>query len=141
MKRTASAKWQGDLAGGSGTMSTGSGTLSDAAFSFHTRFEKGEGTNPEELVAAAHAGCYSMAFSHTISEAGFKPDSVQTTCTITFDKTDAGPTVTASHLEMRAKIPGVSQEAFDKAAGEAKAGCPISRLLNTEITLDATLEA
>lgn len=140
MKRSASAQWKGDLKGGSGTMSTASNTLSNAAYSFHTRFEDGQGTNPEELVAAAHAGCFSMAFAHQLSQAGFKPDSVETTCTVTFDKVGDGFAVTESHLDMRAKAPGASQEEFDKAAEAAKSGCPISKLFNTKIILEATLE-
>lgn len=141
MKRNASAQWSGDLKGGSGTMSTGTKTLSNAAFSFGTRFEEAQGTNPEELVAAAHAGCFSMAFSHQLSQAGFVPERVETTCTVTFEKVGDGFSVTESHLVMRCKAPGTPQAEFDKAAEAAKGGCPISKLLNTNIVLEATLES
>jgi osmotically inducible protein OsmC len=140
MKRSASAQWSGDLKGGGGTMSTASKVLSNAAFSFGTRFEEAQGTNPEELVAAAHAGCFSMAFSHQLSQAGFVPESVQTTCTVTFEKVGDGFEVTESHLTMRCKAPGTPKEEFDKAADAAKGGCPISKLLKAKIFLEATLE-
>jgi osmotically inducible protein OsmC len=141
MKRSASAQWKGDLQTGTGTMSTASATLSNAAYSFHTRFEEGKGTNPEELVAAAHAGCFSMAFSAQLGQAGLKPDSVETACTVTLEKTDSGFAITESHLKMRARVPGASQEAFNTAAEAAKTGCPISKLYNTKIVLEATLES
>jgi len=141
MERKASAVWQGNLKGGKGTISTASGALSNTQYSFSTRFENGVGTNPEELIAAAHAGCFSMALSAQLGEAGLTADCIDTTATVTMEKTAAGFTVTASHLDLRAKIPGASQAAFDKAAGDAKAGCPISRLLNAKITMTATLEA
>ena len=140
MDRKASAVWQGNLKGGKGTISTASGVLSNTQYSFSTRFENGVGTNPEELIAAAHAGCFSMALSAQLGEAGLTPDSIATTATVTMERTDAGFTVTSSHLDVHAKIPGASKEAFDKAAGNAKAGCPISRLLNAKITMAATLE-
>ena len=141
MERKASAVWQGNLKGGKGTISTASGALSNTQYSFSTRFENGVGTNPEELIAAAHAGCFSMALSAQLGEAGLTADRIDTTATVTMEKTAAGFTVTASHLDLRAKIPGANQAAFDKAAGDAKAGCPISRLLNAKITMTATLEA
>ena len=141
MKRNASAVWQGGLKDGKGTISTESGVLKETQYSFSTRFENGIGTNPEELIAAAHAGCFSMAFSAELGKAGFTPESIRTTATITLDKTDAGFTVTESHLEMTARIPGVDQAKFMAIAGAAKAGCPISRLLKASITLDAKLEA
>jgi osmotically inducible protein OsmC len=141
MQRTASAKWQGDLKSGSGTLTTASGVLSNSAYSFQTRFEDGKGTNPEELLAAAHAGCFTMALSNQLGQAGFKADSLETKCTITLEKTDAGFAITQSHLELRAKVPGATQEAFDKATANAKAGCPVSKLYNTNITLDAKLES
>ena len=141
MKRSANAKWQGDLKTGTGAISTDSGVLSDANYSFHTRFEDGKGTNPEELLAAAHAGCFTMALSNQLGQAGFKAESLQTKCTITVERLEGGFTVTESHLELKARVPGASQEAFDKATQEAKAGCPVSKLYNTKITLDATLEA
>ena len=140
MKRTASAAWRGDLKTGKGTISTQSGVLSDTQYSFSTRFENGIGTNPEELIAAAHAGCFTMALSAQLGNANLVAESIRTTATVTLEKTDAGFTVTSSHLEVRAKIPGADQAAFDTAAGNAKSGCPISRLLNTAISMDAKLE-
>jgi lipoyl-dependent peroxiredoxin len=141
MKRTAEAKWQGDLKTGTGQISTASGTLASTPYSFHSRFEQGKGTNPEELLAAAHAGCFTMALSNQLAQAGLKAESLETTCTITLDKTDGGFGITESHLELKAKVPGASKEAFDKATQEAKAGCPVSKLYNTNITLNAKLES
>jgi lipoyl-dependent peroxiredoxin len=141
MKRKASAVWRGGLKDGKGSISTGSGVLNETQYSFSTRFENGIGTNPEELIAAAHAGCFSMAFSVELGKAGFTPASIHTTATITLEKTDAGFTVTESHLDMTAKIPGIDEAKFTAIASGAKAGCPISRLLNTKIILDAKLEA
>ena len=140
MQRTANARWQGDLKSGSGTLTTASGVLSNSAYSFHTRFEDGKGTNPEELLAAAHAGCFTMALSNQLAQAGLKADSLETKCTITLEKTDSGFGITQSHLELKARVPGATQEAFDKATAAAKAGCPVSKLYNTNITLDAKLE-
>jgi lipoyl-dependent peroxiredoxin len=139
MKRNASAHWAGDLKTGKGTVSTESGVLAKTQYSFSTRFENGAGTNPEELIAAAHAGCFSMAFSGQLGAAGLTPESIDTTATLTFEKLDAGWTVTEIQLQTKAKVPGASKEAFDTAANNAKTGCPISRLLNTRITLDAQL--
>jgi lipoyl-dependent peroxiredoxin len=139
MKRSASAVWNGTLKEGNGTISTESGALRKTNYSFHTRFEDGPGTNPEELIAAAHAGCFSMALSGQLTNAGLKPQDIETTATVTLLKTDAGFTVTAVHLEVSARVPGASAEAFDTAANNAKAGCPISRLLKAEITMNATL--
>ncbi len=139
MKRTADAKWQGDLKSGAGTISTASGTLKSTPYSFHTRFEEGKGTNPEELLAAAHAGCFTMAVSAQLAGAGLKADSIETTCTISLEQTEGGFAITESHLAMTAKIPGASPEAFEKATQAAKAGCPVSKLYNTKITLDARL--
>jgi osmotically inducible protein OsmC len=141
MKRKASAVWRGGLKDGKGSISTGSGVLNETQYSFSMRFENGIGTNPEELIAAAHAGCFSMAFSAELGKAGFTPASIHTTATITLEKTDAGFTVTESHLDMTAKIPGIDEAKFIAIANGAKAGCPISRLLNTKIILDAKLEA
>jgi osmotically inducible protein OsmC len=121
-------------------MALGSGAF-EGAYSFSSRFEEGAGTNPEELLGAAHAGCFSMALSVQLGEAGLTADRIDTTATVTMEKTEAGFTVTASHLDVKAKIPGASPEAFDKAANNAKAGCPISRLLNAKITMAASLEA
>ena len=139
MQRKASAVWNGDLKGGKGKISTASGVLSDTQYSFGTRFESGAGTNPEELIAAAHASCFAMALSAQLGEAGIKPEEIRAEATVTLDKTDGGWTVTKSHLEVTAKIPGVDPQAFDKAAQNAKAGCPISKLLKAEITMNASL--
>ena len=141
MERKASAVWLGGLKDGKGTISTQSGVLKETQYSFSTRFAEGTGTNPEELIAAAHAGCFTMALSAQLGEAGLKPDSLETSATVKFEKTDAGFTVTAIHLVTKAKVPGASESAFETAANNAKAGCPISRLFkgNTEITLDAKL--
>ena len=141
MQRKASAVWQGNLKSGKGTISTASGALSNTQYSFATRFEQGVGTNPEELIAAAHAGCFSMALSAQLGEAGMTADRIDTTATVTMEKNAVGWEVTASHLDVRAKIPGANQDAFEKAANNAKAGCPISRLLNAKITMKASLEA
>jgi osmotically inducible protein OsmC len=140
MKRKASALWQGDLKTGKGAVSTESGVLEKAAYSFTTRFENGKGTNPEELVAAAHAGCFTMALSAELGKASLVPESLSTTATITLDKLDSGWTVTESHLDVTGKVPGASADAFRKAAEAAETGCPISRLLKAKITMDAKLE-
>ncbi len=140
MKRKASAVWHGGLKDGKGAISTESGVLKQTQYSFSTRFENGIGTNPEELIAAAHAGCFSMAFSAELGRAGITPESIFTTATVTLDKTDAGFTVTESHLDMTAKVPGIDEEKFTAIANGAKAGCPISRLLNAKVTMDAKLE-
>jgi osmotically inducible protein OsmC len=139
MKRTAQAKWQGDLKSGTGTISTASGTLASTPYSFHTRFEDGQGTNPEELLAAAHAGCFTMALSAQLAQAGLKADSLETSCTITLEQKDGGFAITGSHLELKAKVPGATPEAFEKATQAAKSGCPVSKLYNTAITLNANL--
>jgi len=141
MKRKGSAVWKGTLKEGRGTVSSDSGALRDVQYSFSTRFENGVGTNPEELIAAAHAGCFSMALSGQLGNAGMTPESIATTATITLEKTDAGFTITAVHLDVLAKIPGADKGAFETAAGNAKSGCPVSRLLKAEITMDARLEA
>ncbi len=140
MKRTASAQWQGGLKDGKGTISTESGVLDKTQYSFGMRFEDAKGTNPEELIAAAHAGCFTMALSGQLGAANLTAESLQTTATVTMEKLDAGFTVTEIHLALVAKIPGASKEAFETAANNAKAGCPISRLLNAKITLDAQLQ-
>lgn len=141
LKRKASAVWNGNLKEGKGRISTASGVLEDTQYSFSTRFEEGIGTNPEELIGAAHAGCFSMALSGQLTTAGFTADSINTTATVSMDKTDAGFTVTAVHLEVVARVPGIDQQGFETAANNAKAGCPISRLLKAEITMDARLES
>jgi lipoyl-dependent peroxiredoxin len=140
MKRSAEAHWSGDLKGGTGSVSTASATLSKTPYSFHSRFEQGKGTNPEELLAAAHAGCFTMAVSAQLAGAGLKADSLDTTCTISLEQKDGGFAITESHLELKAKIAGATQEAFDKAVQQAKEGCPVSKLFNTKITLSAQLE-
>ena len=139
MKRNASAHWEGGLKDGKGTISTESGVLANTQYSFGTRFESGKGTNPEELIGAAHAGCFSMAFSAQLGNAGLTAQSIDTTATVTFEKLEAGFTVTEVHLKLVAKIPGADQAAFETAANNAKSGCPISRLLNAKITLEAQL--
>ena len=141
MQRTASAVWKGGLKDGKGSVSGPSGALNNTAYSFTTRFENQPGTNPEELVAAAHAGCFSMALSGQLGAAGMTAESIQTKATLTMEKLEAGWTVTGIHLDVTAKIPGGDRAKFDQAAGNAKAGCPISRLLNTKITMDAKLES
>ena len=141
MKRKASAEWRGDLKTGKGIVSTESGALAGKPYSFTTRFENEKGTNPEELIAAAHAGCFTMALSGELGKAGLVPESLKTTATVSLDKLDAGWTVTESHLEVVGKIPGASADAFLAAAEAAKKGCPISRLLNSKITMEATLES
>ena len=141
MKRKASAVWEGGLKDGKGKLTTASGVLSDTQYSFATRFENGVGTNPEELIAAAHAGCFSMALSGQLGNAGMTAKSIQTSATVTLEKTDAGFTITAVHLDVAAAIPGADPQAFATAASNAKAGCPVSRVLNAKITMDARLEA
>jgi len=140
MKRQASAEWKGILRQGSGTVSSASGVLKNTPYSFRSRFEDGSETNPEELIAAAHAACFSMAFSLQLGNAGLTPDWIRTRATADFEKGDAGWSITGMHLETRARVPGAAREAFDQAAQAAKATCPVSRLLNTTITLDAALE-
>ena len=140
MKRSAQAKWQGDLKSGSGTISTASRILAGTPYSFHSRFEQGAGTNPEELLAAAHAGCFTMALSLQLERAGLKADSLETSCTVTLEQKDGAFAITESHLQLKAKVPGASPEAFDQATKAAKSGCPVSKLFNTTITLDAQLE-
>lgn len=139
MKRKASAEWNGSLKEGNGSVSTESAVLAKTPYSFGTRFESGIGTNPEELVAAAHAACFSMQLSALLGKAGLVPDQITTTVTITFDNLEQGWTVTESHLEVSATIPEATPEIFAKLAQEAKTGCPISRLLNATITIHAKL--
>jgi osmotically inducible protein OsmC len=141
MKRNASAVWQGGLKDGKGTISTDSGVLSETQYSFSTRFEDGKGTNPEELIAAAHAGCFSMALSGQLGNAGLTAESIRTTASVRLEKTDAGFAITSVHLDVTAKVPGADQQAFETAANNAKAGCPVSKVLNAQITMEAKLEA
>jgi osmotically inducible protein OsmC len=141
MKRKASAIWRGGLKDGKGSISTDSGVLSDTQYSFSTRFEDGIGTNPEELIAAAHAGCFSMALSGQLGQAGLTAESIETTASVSLEKTDSGFAITTVHLNVRARVPNASQEAFMIAANNAKAGCPVSKVLKAEITMDAQLES
>jgi osmotically inducible protein OsmC len=141
MKRKASAVWKGGLKDGQGRISTDSGVLADTQYSFSTRFEEGTGTNPEELIAAAHAGCFSMALSGQLGNAGLTAESISTTASVRLEKTEAGFTITSVHLDVRARVPGADEQAFETAANNAKAGCPVSRLLNAQITMDAKLES
>jgi len=141
MQRSASAEWRGDLKTGKGTVSSASGLFSNAPYGFQSRFEEGPGTNPEELLAAAHAGCFSMALSAQLGQANLKAESIRTTCTIKLEKQPDGFAITESHLDLKAKIPGATQEAFNKAVEAAKTGCPVSKLYKTNITLTSTLES
>ena len=141
MKSKASAVWQGGLKEGSGRFSSASGALSDLAYSFKTRFEGENGTNPEELIAAAHAGCFSMALSKILADSGMTPERIETQATVTLEQKDGGFAITRSHLEVQVTSPGASDAAFQEAAGKAKAGCPVSKVLNAEITMDAKLNA
>ena len=140
MKRKASAHWQGNLKDGKGTISTDSGVLSDTQYSFNTRFAEGKGTNPEELIAAAHAGCFSMALSNELGKAGFTADSIRTSAAVTLEQTAAGFAITAVHLDVVAKVPSAGAQAFEAAANAAKAGCPVSKVLKAAITMDARLD-
>jgi osmotically inducible protein OsmC len=140
MKRTASAAWSGGLKDGKGRISTQSGILDNTQYGFSTRFENGPGTNPEELIAAAHAGCFTMALSAQLGEAGMTAESLNTTAAVTLDKVGDGFSITAIHLDVVAKIPGADRQAFEAAANKAKAGCPVSKVLNAPITMDARLE-
>ena len=140
MERTASAVWNGSLKEGKGTITTQSGVLSDAPYSFVTRFENGKGTNPEELIAAAHAGCFTMALSAQLGTMNFTPQSLRTSAKLTLEKLDAGWTISKIHHDVSARVPGISASAFESAAASAKANCPVSRLLKAEITMDAHLE-
>ena len=139
MKRSASAVWRGGLKDGKGEISTDSGVLTGTQYSFGTRFENGAGTNPEELIAAAHAGCFSMALSAQLGNASLTAESIDTKATVTLEKKEDGFRVTRSHLDVQAKVPNATEEQFRTAAEEAKKNCPISRLLNAEITMDAKL--
>jgi osmotically inducible protein OsmC len=140
MKKTASAHWQGGIKDGKGTISTQSGALSSSPYGFNTRFEDQPGTNPEELIGAAHAGCFSMALSKELGDAGMTADSIETTAEVTLDKFDDGFAITAVHLILRAKIAGADRVAFEQAVEAAKSGCPVSKVLNAEITLEAMLD-
>jgi osmotically inducible protein OsmC len=140
MKRTASARWTGDLKQGKGTLTTPSGVLSETPYSFTTRFEDAKGTNPEELIAAAHAGCFTMALSAFLGRAGFTPQQLATQATLTLEQVQGNWTITTIHLEVNARVPNIGREKFVEIAADAKANCPVSRLLKATITLDAKLE-
>ncbi|MGA9882485.1 MAG: OsmC family peroxiredoxin [Candidatus Acidiferrales bacterium] len=140
MERSATAVWNGTLRTGTGSISTDSGALASAPYSFVTRFEHDTGTNPEELIAAAHAACFSMALSAQLSTMNFKPESIRTAAAVTLEKLDAGWTISRVHLNVSARIPEISTAAFESAAASAKASCPVSRLLKAEITMSASLE-
>jgi len=139
MDRTGSAHWSGGLKDGKGTVSTQSGTLKQTQYSFSTRFENGVGTNPEELIAAAHAGCFSMALSAQLGNAGMTAESIDTTATVTLEKVGDGFSITRVHLDLKAKIPGADKAKFDEATQNAKKGCPVSKVLNADISLNAQL--
>ncbi|VXA93869.1 OsmC family protein [Pseudomonas sp. 8O] len=141
MKKTASAHWQGGIKDGKGTISTESGVLKDSPYGFNTRFEGKPGTNPEELIGAAHAGCFSMALSKELGDAGMTAESIDTKAQVTLEKVDGGFEISAVHLTLRAKIPGAERVAFEKAVEAAKTGCPVSKLLKATITLEGILEA
>jgi len=140
MTRKATAHWQGDLKSGKGNISSASGVLDHTAYSFTSRFENEKGTNPEELLAAAHAGCFTMAVSAQLAAANLKPESLDTTCTITIEKLPDGFAITESHLDLAARVPGATEEAFNKAVQAAKEGCPVSKLYKTKITLTSKLD-
>jgi osmotically inducible protein OsmC len=141
MKRTASAVWQGAIKDGKGNLTTPSGVLSQTPYSYHTRFEDGMGTNPEELIAAAHAGCFTMALSGMLGGAGYTAKTLNTTANLTLENKDGGWSITAIHLDVRGNIPGIDAPTFDEIAAKAKAGCPVSRVLNATITMSAKLES
>jgi osmotically inducible protein OsmC len=141
MLRKATAVWNGGLKDGSGKISTDSGVLKHTQYSFSTRFEDGIGTNPEELIAAAHAGCFSMALSGQLGNAGMTAESINTTAEVRLEKVEGGFAITKIHLNVRANIPGADNDAFMTAANNAKAGCPVSKVLNAEVTMDAALDS
>ena len=140
MKRTASAEWQGDLKQGKGSVSTQSGVLNQAQYSFSTRFENGIGTNPEELIAAAHAGCFTMALSAALGKAGFTPEKLSTQASLTLEQVNGNWTISAIQLDLTGKVPGINSDKFNEIAADAKANCPVSRVLKANIALAAKLE-
>ncbi|MBC7926916.1 MAG: OsmC family protein [Bryobacteraceae bacterium] len=141
MNRNATAVWHGDLRTGKGMISTQSGVLESTQYSFSTRFEEGKGTNPEELIAAAHAGCFAMALSNALGEGGMTAESIEAKATVTLQKEEGGFSITASHLDVKVRIPGADHAKFEQAAQAAKTGCPVSKLLKAEITMKAELES
>lgn len=138
--KNASAVWQGSIKEGSGTISTETGALNNASYGFKSRFEDGPGTNPEELIAAAHAGCFSMALSKMLGDAGLTPERIETQAAVKLEQKDGGFAITASHLTVKARIPGADAARFKELANNAKVGCPVSKLMNAEITMEAALE-
>ena len=140
MQRSATAVWNGTLKDGKGSISTPSGTLTDAPYSFLTRFENAKGTNPEELIGAAHAGCFAMALSAQLSTMNFTPERIKVSATVSIEKLEAGWTISKIHLDLAARIPGITQTAFESAAASAKANCPVSRLFKADISLTSVLE-
>jgi osmotically inducible protein OsmC len=140
-RRKASAEWRGGLKDGKGTLTTDSGVLQASQYSFSTRFEEGKGTNPEELIAAAHAGCFAMALSMILGLSGMTAETIRAEAIVTLEKVGEGFEITSSHLNVRAKIPGADAAAFEKAAQAAKSGCPVSKLLRAEVTMEAALES
>jgi osmotically inducible protein OsmC len=140
MKRTGSAVWQGDLKGGKGAVSTQSGVLKDTQYSYSTRFENGVGTNPEELIAAAHAGCFTMALSAALGNAGFTPERLATQAAVTLEQVEGNWTITTIDLQLDAKVPGIDRAKFEQAAADAERNCPVSRVLNAKINLQSTLQ-
>jgi len=140
MQRTATAVWNGTLKDGKGSISTPSGALNNAPYSFLTRFENAKGTNPEELIGAAHAGCFAMALSAQLSTMNFTPESIKVSATVSLEKLEAGWTISKIHLDLAARVPGISQSAFESAAASAKANCPVSRLFRADISLTSVLE-
>ena len=141
MIKRAWAVWKGGIKDGGGTISTETGVLSEVPYGFKSRFENGSGTNPEELIAAAHAGCFSMALSLMLGEAGLKPETIETRAAVTLDKAGGGFEISSSHLDVVARIPGAERARFDEIAGKAKAGCPVSKLMKAKITMNSRLEA
>jgi osmotically inducible protein OsmC len=141
MQRNASAHWSGGLKDGKGTITSASGVLNNTFYSFSTRFEGQPGTNPEELIAAAHAGCFTMALSAQLGNAGMTAQSIDTTAAVTLEKLESGFAITKVHLQVKAKIPGADKAKFEQAAKNAETGCPVSKVLKAEITMDAQLEA
>jgi lipoyl-dependent peroxiredoxin len=139
MQRSASAQWRGGLRKGEGTLTTDSGVLSGTPYSFATRFESGAGTNPEELIAAAHAGCFSMALSMMLGEAGIEPEQIDTRAAVTLQQEGDGFSITTIDLTVEVRAPGIDENVFNDTAEKAKAGCPVSKVLNAKITLDARL--
>lgn len=141
MKRKATAQWKGSLEKGQGNITSGSRVLSETPYSYGTRFQDGDGTNPEELIAAANAGCFSMALAMILGQHNLEPENIRTRANVSLEQTDEGFAITAVHLEVNARVPGADNQTFEQAAEQAKASCPVSKVLNAEITMNATLES